>query len=57
MILELPEAASARRRLELAATNWDPDRGGQLLGKPVAGTVGSVYSFTSLVVRPSEKLT
>lgn len=32
MILELPEAESARKRLQVIATNWDPIKNGQLLG-------------------------
>lgn len=57
MILELPEAASAKRRLELAATNWDPDRGGQLLGEPVAGRKCLLIHILSLGPKPELDLT
>lgn len=33
MIANLPDAASARKRMQHIATNWDPNKNGQLLGE------------------------
>lgn len=33
MIANLPDAASATKRMQHIATNWDPNKNGQLLGE------------------------